>query len=75
MKQEALPVDDRPGRAEQCGWCGQPATTEIELEPAQYTHRKGPDGKKLKLVKRSPLMAPVCTEHYLSLGRVRKDGS
>lgn len=48
-------------------------TTEIELEPVQYTYRKGPDGKKLKLVKRSALMGSVCADHYSSLRRVEKD--
>lgn len=67
--QQAIPVPEPDPKAEVCAWCGEPATSMLELEPAQHTWRKKPDGKKVKLVKRSALEAPVCLHHYRTLKR------
>lgn len=52
-----------------CAWCGEQAFHELELEPPQYTHRRTPGKKTIKLLKRAALTAPVCKDHYYSLER------
>ena len=69
MTQEQIPVEDVEPDRSICAWCGEPASTTLELEPVSYTHRKGPDGKKVKLVKKHAIVRPVCLRHYKTLQR------
>jgi hypothetical protein len=68
-EQQTIPVPEIQNRPRFCAWCGEPATTAIELEPAQHTFKQGPDGKRVKLIKRHAIEAPVCAFHFSNLER------
>jgi hypothetical protein len=51
-----------------CAWCGLPATSEVEVQPAQYrtVGRRDPiSGKRIahQVFERAPIMAAVCDTH------------
>jgi hypothetical protein len=59
----------------ECGWCGLPATTEVEVRPAQYRSLGrvdpliGDRGAYQRLV-RPAVRVPVCEEHrQITIGK------
>lgn len=67
-EQTAIPVPEPPPSPKVCAWCGAPAVDELEIQPAQHTHRKtGKGGKTIKVLKRAAIVAPVCRVHATSI--------
>jgi hypothetical protein len=51
-----------------CAWCGLPATSEVEVQPARYrtVSRRDPlTGKRIasQVFERAPIVVPVCNTH------------
>lgn len=60
------------GSQSKCEWCGQPASTTLELEPAVWGQEASPSGKKIKIMRKRAIVAAVCPEHYSNLERSEK---
>jgi hypothetical protein len=72
--QQATHVPETPAPVRTCAWCDGHASTTLEVEPAKHTFKRGPNGERVKLIKRAAIEVPVCQHHFRTLERSRHEG-